>query len=191
MKRPAAAGQAPAPASAPVAMIEVRGRVVDPQGRPVPGATVQAVYIGVNQHIEPAPGSTRAGRPVPAAVPLGDFPDSCSPMPCGRGGILPWIVAFGPGIRAGQGRGLAKAGASGELTIRLVEAGPPIEGRIVDLEGRPVAGARIKVERLWFPSEGTLADWLAGAADRNPHNPWQGLDLLPMTTDLDRHHHGP
>ena len=77
MKRPAAAGQTPAPASAPVAMIEVRGRVVDPQGRSVPGATVQAVYIGVNHHIKPAPGSSGLdGRFLLRVPPPRYFPDS-------------------------------------------------------------------------------------------------------------------
>ena len=41
MKRPPAAGDAASPASGPVAFVEVRGRVVDPQGRPVSGATVR------------------------------------------------------------------------------------------------------------------------------------------------------
>ena len=44
-------------------------------------------------------------------------------------------------------------------------SGPGIEGRIVDLEGRPVAGARIEVPRLWSPpSNGGLGGWLAGLA---------------------------
>ncbi len=65
-------------------------------------------------------------------------------------------VPLGGRIRAGFGPGWASAPSrpptSSELTIRLVEDGPPIEGRIVDLEGRPVAGARVKVEHVWFPT---------------------------------------
>ena len=64
------------------------------------------------------------------------------------GDDVPLGRRLGPGVRARLGLGVpSSAGAPGELTIRLVEDGPPIEGRIVDLEGRPVAGARVKVER--------------------------------------------
>ena len=70
-------------------------------------------------------------------------------------------------------------GAPGEVVIRLVEDGPPIEGRVVDLEGRPVAGARVKAGQFWFARDGELSDWLAKAADAGIQGPWQGLDQLP------------
>ena len=44
-------------------LLTVAGRVVDPQGRSVPGATVQAVYIGVNHYIKPTPGSSGPDGP--------------------------------------------------------------------------------------------------------------------------------
>ena len=69
----------------------------------------------------------------------------------------------------------------GELTIRLVEEGPPIEGRIVDLEGRPVAGAEVKATRLYFAGNGDLTAWLARAKDVGVQGPWDGLDQLPAT----------
>ena len=114
MKRPAAAGQTPAPASAPGAMIEVRGRVVDPQGRSVPGATVQAVYIGVNGDIKPAPGSSGLGRPVPAARAA---PALLPRLPARRCHARPRRHTaldhrVRPGIRARQGRGPAQSPAT-------------------------------------------------------------------------------
>ncbi len=64
MKRPAATQGAPA--AGPVEMIEVRGRVVDPAGRPVAGASVRGAYL--DAEIEPAPSDDqRAGRPVRTA----------------------------------------------------------------------------------------------------------------------------
>ncbi len=66
-----------------------------------------------------------------------------------------------------------------EVTIRLVEDGPPIEGRIVNLEGRPVAGARIKVATIWFAGEGGLSAWLDRVRNDGVREPWQGLDPLP------------
>jgi RNA polymerase sigma factor (sigma-70 family) len=186
MKRPTTAENASTRAPAPGEMIEVRGRVVDPQGRPIAGATPQAVYIGANQHIKPAPGSSGSdGRFLLRVPPPRHVFDSLSADAMrARGGIPPWIIAFAPGFGPGKAAALRKPGDSDELTIRLVDEGPPIEGRIVDLEGRPVGGARVQVERLWFARQGTLSEWLAHAAGRNPRNSWQGLDLLPTTTEI-------
>ena len=73
--------------------------------------------------------------------------------------------------------GAFKVAASGEMTIQLVEDGPPIEGRIVDLDGRPVAGARVQATRLFFAARGELTPWLTQARDRVV----RGLNELPMT----------
>ena len=62
-----------------------------------------------------------------------------------------------------------------------MEDGPPIEGRIVDLEGRPVAGARVKFEHILSPQDGDLATWLARAQDPGVDGPWRGLHRLPST----------
>ena len=94
---------------------------------------------------------------------------------------FPWVVASAPGFGAGYAPGVFKAAAKGELTIRLVEDGPPIEGRIVDLEGRPVAGAEVKATRLYFAGNGDLTAWLAQAKDVGVQGPWDGLNQLPAT----------
>jgi RNA polymerase sigma factor (sigma-70 family) len=39
-------------------------------------------------------------------------------------------------------------------------AGPGIEGRIVDLEGQPLAGARVEVRDLWSAPDNNLGRWL-------------------------------
>ena len=44
----------------------------------------------------------------------------------------------------------------GGLTLRLVEAGPTVEGRVLDTQGRPVAGASVRVERLETSRDGSL-----------------------------------
>ena len=124
--------------------IEVRGRVVGPDGKPVAGATLRTAYLDPDD--ARARGDQRAGRPVPHADPAGrsGTPTSCSTATTSSPGSSPRPRGSGP---AGLGASL-KAAAPGELTVRLVEDGPPIEGRIVDLEGRPVAGAQVKAERL-------------------------------------------
>ncbi len=74
-------------------------------------------------------------------------------------------------------------GDPGETTIRLVEDGPPIEGRIVNLEGRPVVGARVKVANIWLARKGNLSAWLDQVRNGGIRGPWQGLDQLPSTVE--------
>jgi RNA polymerase sigma factor (sigma-70 family) len=170
------------------ALIEVRGRVVDPDGRPVAGATVQTAYL--DRDIMPAPDV--------ASGPDGRFFIQVPPWRRNsvlrrRDAMFPWVVASAPGFGPGWASAVREPGASGEIATRLVEAGPPIEGRIVDLEGRPVAGARVKAERVWFARDGKFPDWLAKAADGGVQGPWQGLDQLPTaitaTTGTDGRFH--
>ena len=164
MKRPPAAGDAAAPASAPAAFVEVRGRVVDPQGRPVSGATVREAWFGPEDTPVPDATSGPDGRFV-ARISRSSL--SPSVLVNGRD-AMPWIAATAPGFGPGWAACALRADASGETTIRLVADGPPIEGLILDLEGRPVAGARVKVHRLWYTRDerswhvetGELPAWL-------------------------------
>jgi hypothetical protein len=67
---------------------------------------------------------------------------------------LPVAVALAEGF--GPGFGLEK---SGELTIRLAHDDIPVEGRILDTDGRPVVAARVQVVSiLWAPGE-DLSPW--------------------------------
>ena len=174
----------PVPATTQSAMIDVRGRVVDPDGKPVTGATVRTAYL--DREITPAPEV--------ASGPDGRF-DMRLPqwrrnsVLRRRDAMFPWVVASAPGFGPGWASAIAEPGASGKVAIRLVADGPPIEGRIVDLEGRPIAGVAVRVERLWFDREGKLSDWLAQAAQYGAEGPWRGLENLPVTikatTDVD------
>jgi RNA polymerase sigma factor (sigma-70 family) len=158
----------------PSALIEVHGRVVDPDGKPVSGATVRTAFL--DREIEPAPEATSG--------PDGRFflrvpPSLRNWALLRRDAMFPWVVASASGFGPGWASAVREPGALGEVAIRLVADGPPIEGRIVDLEGRPVAGARVKAERVWFARDGKLSDWLANAADRGVSGFWPGLDHFP------------
>ncbi len=48
----------------------------------------------------------------------------------------------------------------GEMTLRLVRDDVPIEGRVVDLEGRPVPGAKVNVGFLLATAGENLTPWL-------------------------------
>ena len=47
-----------------------------------------------------------------------------------------------------------------ERTLRLVKDDVPVKGRVIDLEGRPAAGARAVVFRLLVPKAGDLTAFL-------------------------------
>jgi hypothetical protein len=137
-------------------IVELRGRIVAPDGKPVPGAAVRTAWLQPD-------GAATSG------------PDGRFLMPVPR---WSWtrllnghdrevvIVASAPGFGPGFARDAYRAASSGELTIRLAEDGPPIEGRIVDLEGRPVAGAQVKVTALFLSESPDLTAWLMQVRER-------------------------
>jgi hypothetical protein len=173
-KVPTAAKDNPPPKATPGAVVEVRGRVVGPDGKPVPGATLRTAFFDADDHRAPKASSGPDGRFL-MRIPRSMRSDA---MLNGYDS-LPWVVASAPGFGAGHTTSVFKAAAKGELTIRLVEQGPPIEGRIVDLEGRPVAGAEVKVKRIYFAGDGDLTAWLAKAKDVGVQNPGHDLYVLP------------
>ncbi len=136
-KVPTAAKDNPPPKAAPGAVVEVRGRVVGPDGKPVPGATLRTAYLNTDDHRSPEATSGPDGRFLMRIPRL-----MRSDAMLNGYDSFPWVVASAPEFGAGHAPSVFKvAAARGELTVRLVAEGPPIEGRIVDLEGRPVAGA--------------------------------------------------
>jgi protocatechuate 3,4-dioxygenase beta subunit len=151
---PIAAKLAPTQADGPKTPLEgkvtYKGRVLGPDGKPVEGARLR---MGAN--------NDPTGIPVARARSGADgrFRFEVAKAEFGRPTDVkdPWryalVVAsadgFGPNW-ASHGGVPAKAGdpAADELTIRLVERGEPIIGRVLDLQGRPVAGATVRPERL-------------------------------------------
>jgi RNA polymerase sigma factor (sigma-70 family) len=196
MKRPTSAGEGPAPATAPDGSVGVRGRVIGPDGKPVAGAIVRRAFVEPGDKPEPDAVSARDGRFM-ARV----FRAARSASMLNGADAMPVLVASAPGFGPGWVGRVLRSDDSSERTIRLVEAGPPIEGRIVDVKGQPVAGAHVKVERLWFAWDehswyvetGDLLGWLRRIQDRGiDQGPWDGLGTLSTpvagaTTDADGH----
>jgi hypothetical protein len=132
----------------------------------------------------------RVPRPEPSALVLNGGPS------------FPWLVGSAPGFGPFFVTNVLKKAPNGEVTIRLVADGPPIEGRIVDLEGRPVASAHVKVDFLFYPhpghgyadsdflqESGDLSDWIKRVKEAGVKGPWDGLGQFPFkittTTGLD------
>ncbi len=113
--------------------IEVAGRVLDPEGRPVAGAVVHTPGDRPGLYVPPKTATDADGRfriRVDRAV-RDDVVKHTKT-------IKQPLVAIAPGFGLASGELDLKEPA--DVTIRLTKAGPPIEGRIMDLEGRPVAG---------------------------------------------------
>ena len=127
--------------------IAFRGRVLAPDGQPAAGAGVYTVA--------PRDGGGGASRPqgkgrrrwiVPLHPPQGGTRSRRGGPPLVALTVLATADGLGPDWVD------LKKPPDEELTLRLVEDSVPISGRILDLQGRPVVGA--KVTRGGIKAEG-------------------------------------
>ncbi|HVX59815.1 MAG TPA: M56 family metallopeptidase [Pirellulales bacterium] len=162
-------------------LVAVNGRVVDPQGKPFAGARIFAARWYWEPHIPHAPlAEAKSG-------PDGRFTISYRksqfnvnverPEQWKEVAIVATAEGFGPGwvtwrdIPAGQ-----------EPTLTLVPDDAPIAGRVVDLEGNPIAAVRVQVGSIYNGKEGSLDGWVQ--AVRRGEFPWTAArhlgDSLPQ-----------
>ena len=170
---------APTEAADPVETVEVVGRVVDPGGKPVAGATVRLQPSPTSLPREPEPTSTTGldGR-FSVRGPRWAFQ-----------GREPWwgpqLVASSPGFGPGRafvGHVIEEPGA---VTVRLVVDDVPIEGRVVDLEGRAVPGAVVRASDVFVSTGPDLSAWLEKVRQYGVRGPWEGLNTRDLETLLD------
>ncbi len=178
VKSPAAA---PPPASVregfspkvePGGAVEVHGRVLDPDGKPLGGVTLFAIRGEENRAIS---------EPRATSAPDGGFrftmrAENLDEPPSVRGIPYYCVAAFveGFGLAWVDTEAIARGG---ELTLRLVRD-VPIRGRILDLQGKPVVGVKVTVESIEaFPGE-DLSSYLKAARQDGPYPPdalfWAG-----------------
>jgi RNA polymerase sigma factor (sigma-70 family) len=138
------------------------GRVVDPDGKPVAGAKLYLLYY--TPKIPPAPvraTSDAEGR-FRFQVAKADFEKS--------GSEQPWLGAMVLAGADGYGIGMSTMEAdkkwdSADQTLQLTSDEKPVSGRVVDLQGNPVAGVRVTVEGLHWPRKGDLTPLLTKMKD--------------------------
>jgi hypothetical protein len=93
-----------------------------------------------------------------------------------HGMILARSLPAGPGAVIDLGTFDVSTGERVEVSVSEPEqdsadgepADVPITGRVIDLEGRPVASATVGVERMYRPREGDLAPWLEAVSKGEP-----------------------
>jgi RNA polymerase sigma factor (sigma-70 family) len=134
-------------------------RVLDPDGEPVAGATAY------RSHPEPDPvGNWRNQfvRGTKAAVLLtrtgadGSFRLLQVDVEATRdqsAELVAMAEGYGPAF-------LEPAGGDAAPVLRLARDDVPIRGRVIDIRGRPVAGATIQLVGILRPNSGTLDAWL-------------------------------
>jgi RNA polymerase sigma factor (sigma-70 family) len=168
-------GPAPAPASStsqpkgekpgdPKTTVTYQGRVLDPAGHPFSGASVYLITYGLNQPKSPPIRATSgADGHFRFSVPKLDFNDLYSDAPWSFSTLVAQADGFAFGVANDRGD-------SKELTLQLVADDVPVRGRIIDLEGRPVAGVTVKVLNVRAPAKASLDGWLKAIEVRKEHH---------------------
>ena len=137
----------------PEETITIQGRVLGPDGRPFEGAKIyaQTEYESNVRRRSPARATTKKDGTFRFTVARSEFSPLWGDQPIQRAPVIAVAEGYGPD----WGNGLEKDGA----TLRLVEGGMPIEGRIVDDEGRPVKDAQVSVLQIGTPRNEDLNAW--------------------------------
>jgi RNA polymerase sigma factor (sigma-70 family) len=182
---PAAPGQVErAPARPPVRAAEhksaetftYKGRVLDADGRPVAGAKLYLV---------PLPGSAKGPSVRATTEADGRFEFTAARKEFVPGEIRTDFDLFSylqvVAVAQGHAPDWTATGQRppAELTLRLPRSSETIQGRILDLQGKAIAGAKVNVVRLETTPEDDLTPFLKGL--RNPGGTHLALSRLSKT----------
>jgi RNA polymerase sigma factor (sigma-70 family) len=157
----------PKGAARPTEEQRLSGRVLDPDGKPVAGAKVYLLQWGT-------PGGPPPGKAPPKVWAETDKDGRFSfTAPRYQGELFVTAAGFGPGWEVGGLRSVVRldvpqetAPAVSNLVVRLARDDVPVSGRLLDLQGQPVAGATVRVFSLHAPPDGSLDKWIAAVKNR-------------------------
>ncbi len=148
----------------PKTTITYQGRVLDPAGRPFPGAAVYLITYGLKQPKNPPiRATTGADGRLRFSVPKSDFNNSYADAPWSFSTLVARADGFAFGVANDRGDGK-------ELTIQLGVDDVPVSGRIIDLQGTPVAGVTVKILNIRAPAQASLDGWLKALESRKEHH---------------------
>ena len=159
--QPVAAKTAQTPPPENGDLVTVMGRVLDPDGKPVKGARLYVPFLREERGTTDADGRFRVR--VPRWAPNHRWTEV----------LANWSTSL---VARADGYGLAWAdvpsqGQPGELTLRLVKD-QPIHGRIVNTEGKPLTGVRVRVVEVVSMGKERLDKLLPGWKDSYNNAYW-------------------
>ena len=157
----------------PDGMIRVSGRVLDPDGEPVAGATIR-VCSPEEQVGEPVTADRDGSFRVEFR--RSDFDSRRGLTFCQQPRIVASAPGFGPAWLE-RDDVIRKR----DHTLRLVKDDVPIRGRVLDAQGNPVPRAEIRTFAVVTPRTGNLDEFLAGW--RNVRS-YLGGDFLEQTSSV-------
>jgi RNA polymerase sigma factor (sigma-70 family) len=154
-----------------------RGQVLDPDGKPVAGASI------VLSH--PHPYGLRPPRRLATSGTDGRFEAAIPPAsfvlgqvlqedPGADGDAVTHLAALAPGFGPAWVK-IDRRAAEKPVVIRLRRDDLPIEGRILSLEGRPVPDARVSVFGIGDLPDGFLATLRTDAGQADPNPLWKDV----------------
>ncbi len=159
IERPGAEDPGPerkTPGAAPKDTVTFRGRVLSPDGQPVAGARLY-LTSGWGEMRRPAPSTEYATTGADGRFQV------TMPKAALRDGFH-YLAATSS--RHGPGWVVVAPVELGDQTLRLVPDDVPITGQILDLEGKPVAGATLTVLQINAGPGENLGPWLEAVKNR-------------------------
>jgi RNA polymerase sigma factor (sigma-70 family) len=126
----------------------IAGRVVDPEGRPMAGAVVWLL-----EWAQPAKEVARTGADGKFTIPGDGKTDRTRTHGGGRVHLAATKDGFGLALPA-------ERFDARDLVLKLARDDVPIKGRVLDLQGKPVAGVTVTPLQVWATPDDNLDDWL-------------------------------
>lgn len=137
------------------------GHVLDPDGKPMAGAKLYVVgSLKDEMKDRPRATSDDSGR-FEFSIAKSHFSKEHGEEPWEWSSVVAVAEGFGPGVN------IRPPGET--LELRLANADFPISGRIVDLQGQPVAGVRVRFNSLKvpIPDKGGVKAWRSAIESRD------------------------
>ena len=177
------------------------GRVLSPEGQPVKGARLYLLDPELKTPGVPLRARSGADGTYRFTVSRAEFDRTRSPEPWRHTPTVALAEGYGLGFPLLSADQIAadKPPPIDAITIQLAKDDVPIAGRLLDLQGKPVAGASVRVRGIRWPIKGDLTAFVQalknqreGAAPQNQlligfFNPYSGWDLdglfPPVATD--------
>ena len=181
----------PAKAEGDAELLNFHGRVLGPDGKPLRGAAVYLVDTGSNpERAEPVlKTKTDADAHFRFTLPKAELENVAWRMPSATFTVLATAEGFGPDWVD------LTTPPHEAVTLRLVDDSVPITGRILNFEGRPVAGAKVTRGRIRAQDADGIDSYLKLLRDdpmrasnhRFAKNYWSRLPFQPLSvlTDAD------